>query len=259
MNLINLKTHGSIDPVLFILFIVLPLFTATLCLFYAFRFLKRARTLEDIPMSKIRSAAQGYVALTGKISSLSENAVYGALSKKPCVWYRYVIQVYNVYRTENGTESRWETLQQGASQENFLLNDDTGTCIINPSGAAIITASTLRWYGNTPTPPPYPEPSFWNLFFGTSGRFCYLEERLEENTEVYVTGMFNSLSRSEHILNNEGLGQKQSLLVSAVPQKKVARDYRFKAFIFFLSFLFFVIMVVSSSYRIVINSFTSLP
>lgn len=269
-------TSHDIDPFLFILFIVLPMIVAILSLVYCFRFLKRARMLEDNPLSKIRSAAQGYVQLQGTISPLFETSGSDTLSTKPCVWYRYRIEEYKTYYTEDETISRWEPISYGISPTPFILKDNTGgECLINPIGAEIITTSALRWYGNTPNPTPFPEITLWTWLFGTRGKFCYLEERLELNTEVYATGMFYTVQRSNpivqdnpilqhylaenqnstlNLLNNEGLGQKQSLLISAVPQKKVAREYRVKAFLFFLSFLFFLTLMVGQGYPTVMQS-----
>lgn len=280
MEKFSYKIPGiDFDPFLFVIFILLPVVAALLSLYSAFRLLKRARVLEDTPFSKIRSAAQGYIELNGIATSLPDVPILGELSLKPCAWYRYRIDELKTYYNQGETTSRWESILQGASTTCFLLSDGTGECIILPTGAEVITTSTLRWYGNTIPPTPYPEPSLWTFIFGTSGRFCYIEERIELNTEVYATGMFSTLQKNNeftqvlaqqqnniqsymeskgsstiNILNNTGLGQKQSLLVSAHLEKKVVREYRFKAFIFFLSFLFFAIMTVTSSYSMVLKS-----
>lgn len=253
MNSTNFKIFGFYtDPILFLSFILLPVVIAILCLYQCFRLLKRARSIEDNPISKIRSAAQGYVELEGKVYPITNQPVIG-YSQKPCVWYRYTIAEFKTYRLENETQQKWEIIAKGTSQQNFLLNDGTGECVVMPKGAEIITHNTLIWYGHSINPPPFPAPSFWRLFFGPSGNFCYKEERLEIAQPVYATGMFFTQEKV-NILNNEDLGQKQSLLISAFPERKVAREYRIRALIFFLGFLFFFIMTVNSGFPIVIKS-----
>lgn len=280
MEKFTFKIPGfDLDPLLFLLFIMLPICAALVCLFYSFLFLKKVRELENTAVSKIRSAAQGFVRLKGKMASLKNHPVLGNLSHKPCVWYRYYITQLKIYHMENETLSRWEPIAQGASEMPFLLNDGTGECLIFPMGAEIVTTSTVQWYGHTPTPPPIPKPSLWSLFFGNRGHFCYREERLELESDVSATGIFHSVLKNDpiieensilkdyahdhsqsimHFLDNQGLGQKQALFISALSDNKVLREYRIKAFLFFLGFLFFAMITVSSTYPIVLQSLHSL-
>jgi len=50
--------------------------------------LNRLRAIRDTPTSKIASAAQGYVELTGRGHPFGE-PLMGQLSRLPCLWYRY--------------------------------------------------------------------------------------------------------------------------------------------------------------------------
>ena len=54
--------------------------------------LSRLRTIRDTPTSKIASAAQGYVELTGHGRPFGEQPLLGKLSLLPCLWYRYKIE-----------------------------------------------------------------------------------------------------------------------------------------------------------------------
>src|SRR6266542_4039224 len=53
---------------------------------------RRMRQIEDIPTSKIASAAQGYVELLGRSVPIPDCPVLAPLSQLPCCWYRYTIE-----------------------------------------------------------------------------------------------------------------------------------------------------------------------
>jgi hypothetical protein len=265
----RLKT-SDIDLILYLVFKILPFIAGVICLYYSVRFFKRARQLEDTPLSKLRSAAQGYIELKAKVFPLSDTPNFGILSKKPCVWSRYTIEEFRRYRSGNETITRWDPISMGASSDFFVLNDNTGECVVIPIRGEVITNSRSVWFGNTTTPPPIPEPSIWNFIFGNGGSFRYTEERLEIGSDVYATGMFYTFNENDafiqkhldlenyinekkqiNILSSEGLGQKQALLISVLGQRKVVREYKLKSFLYFLGFIFFSIIIVNSTYPMV--------
>ncbi len=55
--------------------------------------LARARLLGDVPTSRIRSAAQGFVELYGVLEEGPEGPLQAPLTGKPCLWWRYRIEV----------------------------------------------------------------------------------------------------------------------------------------------------------------------
>lgn len=90
----------------------------------------RLRQVEDIPTSKIGSAAQGYVELFGR------TADNGALLYSPsfhlrCCWFRNEIH-------RRDSKGRWQRESGYESDDPFLLRDGTGECLIRPEGAEII-------------------------------------------------------------------------------------------------------------------------
>src|SRR4051794_9943525 len=88
---------------------------------------RRYRQVDDVPTSKIASAAQGYVELLGKSVSM-DTPVLSPVSGLPCCWYRYRIE-------RNTSGDKWQHEDSGESIAHFLLVDDTGQCIISPDGA----------------------------------------------------------------------------------------------------------------------------
>ena len=88
----------------------------------------------DTPRSKIGSAAQGFVELQGKCEFYGNRVTQGFMHGPPCVWHRY-----SVGCAEN------ETSQSGQSDLPFVIRDETGTCVVNPDGAKIISSGRRSW------------------------------------------------------------------------------------------------------------------
>jgi hypothetical protein len=154
----------------------------------AFRWLHIARMLEDTPTSRIRSAAQGYVELAGRSRALAGAANLAPLTQRPCVWWRYRIQRRTGSTAGGRQRTKWQTVQSGRSELPFLLDDGTGECIVQPSGAEMVTAETTTWYGDTPWPTQAPGR---RSAFGEP-EYRYYEERIYEHERVHVLGQFRS-------------------------------------------------------------------
>lgn len=112
---------------------------------FAFRWLRRARLIEDMPTSRIRSAAQGYVELEGTARAMAGEPVIAPLTGQPCCWYRYKVE-------RRGDRGGWRRLEHGASDALFLLEDGTGRCVVDPEGADVTLQERHVWYGTNRRP-----------------------------------------------------------------------------------------------------------
>lgn len=99
---------------------------------------RRFRQIEDVPTSKVASAAQGYVELLGRSASIENFPVTAPLSQMQCCWYRYCIETKD-------SDNKWSQTDSGESVEHFLLVDDTGACVISPDGADVLYAKQSTW------------------------------------------------------------------------------------------------------------------
>jgi hypothetical protein len=99
---------------------------------------RRYRNIQDVPTSRVASAAQGYVELFGRTELLPGEPIMSKLSRSPCCWYSYKVE-------EKGSNDKWTTLDSGSSVEQFLLVDDTGQCVISPEGAEVLTRDRKYW------------------------------------------------------------------------------------------------------------------
>lgn len=156
--------------------------------FLLWRFFKRSRLIEDTPTSRIRSAAQGFVELEGWVRGIDEVEIPAPLSGMPCLWYRYSVEEYQ----KDGNRGSWQRVDSGISDQTFLLDDNSGTCIIDPAGATVTPSHKDVWNGVVRRPQDQP-PGFIAAALNMSRRYRYTEERLVKNDFVYVLGQFKTI------------------------------------------------------------------
>lgn len=269
--------EGWVDPWIFILLILLPIASALFCLYYALRFLKASWQLKNIPISKLRSAAQGYVELSGKADWLFP--MTAELSGTPCVWYHCAIDIQKTMQTEEGIQKYWEPIEDNQSTLPFVLKDDHTECIILPEGAEILPMHVQIWTGSKRAPNQEKDRSFLNIladFFVEKYLYQYREYRIEKNDSLYVTGNFLTVQadnpliqdqshlqhylktmqrQSLNVITGKNLGEKNTFLISSQAEDKIIRKYQMNALMFFLAFLFFCMASATSLYPMVRNAF----
>ena len=111
---------------------------ATASFYCWYRALMKKRLVENVPTSRIASAAQGYVEINGTVEKVPDCTVTSALSGTPCVWYRY--RISEASRESDSDSSK--VFEQGGRGVPFLLRDPTGECLVNPEGAAVTCPRT---------------------------------------------------------------------------------------------------------------------
>jgi hypothetical protein len=153
---------------------------------FGFSRIRRARLLEDLPASKVRSAAQGYVELHGHARFLPGPEIQSPLSGSRCCWWEYRIE--KRVMDGNGKRNRWQTIDSGTSDDLFLLADDTGECVVDPDGASVIPDLSRRWQGYHPRPNTFPAKSPWF----TIGNYRYTEKMITYGSWLYSVGQFRS-------------------------------------------------------------------
>jgi hypothetical protein len=161
---------------------------------YAFKAWRENRMVEDTPSSRVRSAAQGYVELTGHGVVSPGHESRGPLTSKPCTWWRYKIEE----RSSTGRSRGWSTVDSGISETPFILDDGTGQCLIDPRGAEVFPLVRDSWYGSTEWPEvriPDGQGFFGKLadMLLSGGRYRYTEYRLQPREPLCALGAFRSL------------------------------------------------------------------
>lgn len=154
-----------------------------------FVFLHRKRLMEDMPTSRIRSAPQGYVELEGTGRMMDGPPIIAPLTRSRCLWWTYQVEE----RRRQGKGSKWVTLSRGTSEDIFWLEDYTGRCAVDPTGAKVIPVLRRVWYGSASWPDRGPElGSGWLL--AAFSDYRYTEARIPVDQPVYVLGAFRTQS-----------------------------------------------------------------
>lgn len=159
-------------------------------LYFAFYSLLKARMIENVPTSKIRSAAQGYVELNGNSTYIDKTPVLAPLTGQPCLWYTYKIEHYR----RKGEKSSWVTVEKKTSDKMFLLKDGTGECSIDPRNADITGFRSTKWYGTSRRP----AHDSWKNGSRRPDQFSldqyrYTEKILYEGSYLYTLGFFQTI------------------------------------------------------------------
>jgi len=162
--------------------------------------LKKLSHVSDTPTSKIRSAAQGYVELSGTLIQVEGQSLLRApLSNSACLWWEYEIEKLEYKNTH--------TIETGSSDDLLRLVDETGQCNINPHGADVKPHQDKDWKVNitrqqlkTAIPlTPLGKPL-------AAGGYRYIEKLLLSGQELYALGDFRSRS-GQHLLAKPEGGQ----------------------------------------------------
>jgi hypothetical protein len=151
--------------------------------------LKRDRLVADTPTVRIRSAAQGYVKVTGRAQPAGAAPTTAPLSSRPCVWWDYTIAHEE---TDSKGNKRWQDVERATSVELFVLADEDGArCLVGPVTAEVTPTDKDVWYGALPRPmgPPAAGSSFLH-----SGEWRYTERLLGVGTPLCVMGELRSHS-----------------------------------------------------------------
>ena len=176
---------------------------ALAALYAALRHLRRDRLLEDTAPVRLRSAAQGYVKVSGRVQPVHAPPTQAPLSGRACVWWSFQI---DHEESADGLEQRrqWHTVEKAASVELFTLIDDDGAqCLIGPVSAEITPTTHSIWYGEGPRPhgPPPAITSPVRL-----GGYRYTERLLDIAAHLCVVGELRSHSEVgdvEHLVQEK--------------------------------------------------------
>ena len=157
--------------------------------FYGLLSIKRKNLIEITPTSKIRSIALGLVEISGKVAPYKSEILKSPLAGTECVYYRYEIKEWN------GENDIWKIIKKGQKQVRFLLQDDTGSVVVDPTDAQIDIPISLASGSEPGIDPPPHVVQFLNSdnikykgFLGRNKRMQYLEYLLVEGEILFVMG-----------------------------------------------------------------------
>ena len=125
---------------------------------------RRLQALADLPLSRIGSAAQGYVRLEGRAASFPGQPTRSPLTQQECCWYSYEIHEY-----DDGGHPKSQ--ERDTSEWSFTMSDGTGECVLDPAGARLVPVRAKRW---------------------RERNFHYMEKTILPGDPLVVTGQFST-------------------------------------------------------------------
>ena len=158
---------------------------------------RRIQSLEDIPLSRIGSAAQGYARIEGRAARLPGRPLESPLTGWACCWYRFKVVERD---DERGSKSSDEN---ETSEWSFMVTDATGECVVDPVGARLVPLRTRRW---------------------VHGNFVYRESLILPGDPLVVVGQFASSGSS---VTEFDIEFKAGLLLAEWKQDMPALNKRF--------------------------------
>jgi E3 Ubiquitin ligase len=173
---------------------VIAVIAAALTLFALWRFfvrLRRERLVADTPEVRIRSAAQGYVKVTGLAQPSGTAPFASPLTSRPCVWWSYEI-AHREHDSKGNT--RWSVEQSAASVDLFVLADGDAQCLVGPVKAEITPTTHDIWFGEDSWPPGPPPDGDFSVPLLHTGAWRYTERLLGVGDRLTVMGELRSHS-----------------------------------------------------------------
>lgn len=155
---------------------------------------KRGRVIADTPTSLLRSATQGYVELVGRSRLIPGASLLSYGRIPPCLWYSVTIT-----ERENGLTRNRTNVKVERSDDTFLLEDETGECVIDPDDSEVLSAHACTWREGDVT---------------YRARYLLAEDRLYAIGELRTVRAADSLDRRGDLamLLREWKANKQALL-----------------------------------------------
>lgn len=177
---------------------------------HGFVCLKRARRIENIPTSRIRSLPMGTVEVSGQ--ALSPVALKTPFTLIDCVWYRFLVEEYR----RSGRRSRYVVVARGHSEDiPFYVEDETGKVLVDPRGALVEVKCRRVTY-------PSREELKLGLIGTGRGSLRITEIYIPWQYPVYVTGA------AQHVKTDPGSGRIEILSrlreLKKSPEKLAAFD-----------------------------------
>lgn len=106
---------------------VMWLFAAIFAIYSALTYLREAHTPKDLPTSRIRSAAQGFVEIKG-VAFAVDSLVMTPFSNQSVLWYAYIKEK----RVRSKNQPSWKNVLTVICDNPVGLDDGTGKVIVFP-------------------------------------------------------------------------------------------------------------------------------
>jgi hypothetical protein len=183
-----------------------------LYMFYrGFGMLAEKRLILNTPTSKVRSASLGLVELSGLAAG--PNTMYAPITSQPCYYYRTVAWQLK----SSGNRKNWTKVADETMQLPFYLDDNSGSVLIDPSGAKMDIHHDFHVeYGSPLVPASFDVPgnvlSFLSRYdVNTDQRLRVEEYCIKPKNALFVLGTLGENAGAEDVARRPASGGSPSL------------------------------------------------
>jgi hypothetical protein len=99
---------------------------------------QRLQALEDMPLARVGTAAQGYARLMGRAAIFPGEPLTSPVTRQQCCWYSYRVVTYD-------DEGHVKSTEHEETDWSFMMNDASGECVVDPAGARIVPVRANRY------------------------------------------------------------------------------------------------------------------
>jgi hypothetical protein len=206
--------HGRVD------FIFYLLVGGPIVLMWGLRKLNEKRLIENIPVSRVRSAAMGLVELQGMAKPHKPQKA--PLSNMDACWWNCRVEELR----SNGKSSSWVTIKQVGSNDLFYLEDPTGRVLVNPLGAELHVLSVPYPLNASTRTQMAPVLNSWGIndlnWIGGEKPLRVIEELIPESAPLFVMGELITLGNVSTDLKERFMARLRA--IKADPAKMAEAD-----------------------------------
>lgn len=134
----------------------------------AFERVQQMRTIERIPRVSVSALIPGEANLSGRAAVHAGQVRKGPDSGAPCVYFHYTVE--RKTRDSDG-DTKWETIERRYEYVPFVLDDGSGTIVVNPEHLNDMTVSLASKHSRT------------------AGDLRYTEKRIDPGMTVFAMGL----------------------------------------------------------------------
>lgn len=159
----------------------------------------------------------GFAEVCGRARVAFEKTLQSPFTAQPCLFYRYEIEEYR----RGHRSSHWKTVKEGRAGIPFFLEDDTGTVLVDPTGADLDLSSDGTYYSGAANTAADVIQEFCTRmgvgsrnFLGFQKKMRYTESFVAPGDTIYVLG---EVGDNPYVAEGTGVKNEADLMIHKGP------------------------------------------
>lgn len=223
--------------------LIVSLILSGILFWFGFSARKKWKVMKETPTRKIIDIETGRVEVIGNLVPIPGKELHGPVSGRPCVGYDVKVQEYHSSKNNSG----WRTIHRERRSGPFLLKDDSGMAVVDPTGVKMdsVTSSYQKqgaFSDMNPNSKSYIESKGIRLTgpLGFLNRTLRVEEKIVPvNIFLYILGDavekgMPAALMNDYMVNPYTIMKKDLMVISLKDEESTRTNLISKAFIFFV-------------------------